>query len=98
MKLLRHLRHEFWWKAEKWSGRLWYRVCKDGVSCWLDWLPSFCTRRRYAAHRALRPDLYVRRARQPNPVTQRIRRLGLRILTDSRPTETALDDSRSRPT
>lgn len=61
MKLFHHLRHEFWWKAEKWSGRLWHRVCKDGVSCWLDWLPACCTRRRYAAFRALRPDLFTRR-------------------------------------
>jgi hypothetical protein len=58
MRVLHHLSHEFWWKAEQRSGRLWSRVCRDGISCWLDWLPAFCARRRYAAHRALHPHLF----------------------------------------
>jgi hypothetical protein len=44
-------RVEFWWAAEKASGRLWDRVCRDGVSCWLDWLPAFCFVRRKEAER-----------------------------------------------
>lgn len=63
MRVLNHARHEFWWLVEKWSGRLWRRICSDGVSCWLDWLPAFCMRRRYAAHRALRPELYAPQSR-----------------------------------
>lgn len=58
---LNHLRHEFWWWAEKQTGRFWDQARKDGVSCWLDWLPSLCLRRRYAAQRALHPDAFVRR-------------------------------------
>lgn len=58
MNLIRHARHEFWWAAEQWSGRLWSRVCTDGVSCWLDWLPAFCTRHRHAAHCALHPQIF----------------------------------------
>ena len=56
---LNHLRHEFWWWAERVTGRLWFRFCRDGVSCWFDAAPSYCTRRRYAAFRALRPDLFA---------------------------------------
>ncbi|MGW4422523.1 hypothetical protein [Streptosporangium sp. NPDC004631] len=63
MKIIRHARHEFWWVAEKWSGRLWHRVCADGISCRLDWLPAFCARRRYAALRALRPEFFRPRKR-----------------------------------
>lgn len=37
---------EAWWLAEKWSGRLWERACRDGVSCWLDWLPAWTYRHR----------------------------------------------------
>lgn len=58
---MNHVRHEFWWWAEQRAGKLWHRVCADGISCWLDWLPSFCTRRRYAAQRALHPDSFTRR-------------------------------------
>lgn len=63
MNLIRSAHHEFWWMAEKRSGKLWHRVCADGISCWLDWLPAFTARRRYAAHRALCPDLYQPKTR-----------------------------------
>jgi hypothetical protein len=47
------LRVEFWWWCEKRAGRLWYLVnTKGDGSIWLDWLPAFCSRRRYAAERA----------------------------------------------
>jgi len=46
------IRAEAWWKAEKLSGRLWDRACRDGVSCWLDWLPAFAYRHRKEAERA----------------------------------------------
>lgn len=58
-----HARHEFWWWAERRAGNLWHRICRDGITCRLDWLPSFCTRRRYAAHRALHPELFTRTRR-----------------------------------
>lgn len=60
-RFVHHMRHEFWWWTEKWAGNLWHRACCDGISCWLDWLPSFCTRRRYAAQRALHPESFARR-------------------------------------
>ncbi|MEZ0089955.1 hypothetical protein [Streptacidiphilus sp. EB129] len=53
MRPIRHVRHEFWWWAEQHAGHLWDRVCRDGVSCWLDWLPAYCTGQRYAAQNAL---------------------------------------------
>ena len=46
------VRVEAWWKLEKLSDRLWEGVCRDGVSCWLDWLPAFTYRRRKNAERA----------------------------------------------
>jgi hypothetical protein len=46
------VRAEAWWRLEKLSGRLWDRACRDGVSCWLDWLPSFTYRHRKEAERA----------------------------------------------
>jgi hypothetical protein len=58
VRFLHRARQEFWWFAEQHAGRLWLRVCPDGVSCWLDWLPSFCLSRRYAAERALNPELF----------------------------------------
>jgi hypothetical protein len=61
-----HLRHEFWWWAEQRAGGLWRRACADGVSCWLDWLPAFCTGRRYAAHQALHPELFREVSRCPH--------------------------------
>lgn len=45
------LRAEAWWRLEKLSGWLWHRICRDGVSCWLDWLPSFAYRHRKNAER-----------------------------------------------
>ena len=45
------VRVEAWWKLEKFSGHLWHRVCRDGVSCWLDWLPAFTYRHRKNAER-----------------------------------------------
>jgi hypothetical protein len=45
------LRVETWWWLEKRSGRLWERACRDGVSCWLDWLPAFTYRHRKEAER-----------------------------------------------
>lgn len=63
MNLVRRAHHEFWWLAEQWSSSLWQRVCADGVSCWLDWLPAFCARRRYAARRALHPNLFQAKKR-----------------------------------
>lgn len=56
MHYLRHLRHEAWWQAEQGAGHLWQRACRDGLSCRLDWLPAYCTRRRYAAQNALHPQ------------------------------------------
>lgn len=63
MRQLKRLRHELWWLAEVLAGDLWHRACKDGVTCWLDWLPAYCTRRRYAAQNALHP----RTRTQPAP-------------------------------
>jgi hypothetical protein len=72
MAEIRHLlrpahyaRHELWWWAEQRSGRLWRRLCRDGVSCRLDWLPALCTRRRYVAFRSLHPELFVPRQGRP---------------------------------
>lgn len=45
------VRVEVWWRLEKLSGRIWHRACRDGVSCWLDWLPAFTYGRRKAAER-----------------------------------------------
>lgn len=45
-------RVEAWWKLEKLSDRLWEWVCRDGVSCWLDWLPAFTYQHRKEAERA----------------------------------------------
>jgi hypothetical protein len=50
---------EVWWWAEKLSGRVWQRVCRDGVSCWLDWLPAFTYRRRKAAERRQHPEFFT---------------------------------------
>lgn len=61
MRALRRFRRDVWYWAEQSAGRVWDRVCRDGVSCWLDWLPAYCTGRRYAAERAVNPHLYVRR-------------------------------------
>lgn len=61
MRWVHRARQEFWWTAEQQAGHLWHRVCRDGVSCWLDWLPAYCLRHRYAAERALNPELFVRR-------------------------------------
>lgn len=47
------IRHEFWWWAEQRAGALWDLACRDGISCWLDWLPSYCLRRRYKAQNDL---------------------------------------------
>jgi hypothetical protein len=58
---MNRLRHEFWWWAEQRAGVLWHRACKDGVSCWLDGLVGICMRRRYAAQRALHPELFQAR-------------------------------------
>jgi hypothetical protein len=60
-RLIRHARHEFWWHAERLAGRIWDRACRDGISCWLDWLPAFCLRHRYAAQRRLHPHAYTAR-------------------------------------
>ena len=46
------LRTEIWWRLEKASGWLWDRACRDGVSCWLDWLPAFTYQHRKNAGRA----------------------------------------------
>ena len=61
MHAIRRSRQEFWYFAEQQAGRLWHRACADGVSCWLDWLPAFCLKRRYAAERALNPTAFARR-------------------------------------
>jgi hypothetical protein len=61
MRSIHRARQEFWYCAEHHAGRLWDRACADGVSCWLDWLPAFCLRRRYAAERVLNPHLFARR-------------------------------------
>lgn len=39
-----------WYLLEQWAGALWLRFCPgESASYWLDWLPAFCARRRYAA-------------------------------------------------
>ena len=45
------MRVETWWWLEKRSDRLWELACRDGVSCWLDWLPAFTFRHRKQAER-----------------------------------------------
>jgi hypothetical protein len=56
---VKRLRRDLWWWIEQRAGQLWFRACRDGVSCWLDWLPALCARRRYAAERALHPELFM---------------------------------------
>lgn len=51
-------RVELWWQVEQFAGWAWHRVCRDGVSCWLDWLPSWALRHRYAAERRRNPQLF----------------------------------------
>lgn len=54
------MRLAFWWWAEQHAGHLWHHACRDGVTCRLDWLPAYCTRRRYAAERRRHPELFAR--------------------------------------
>lgn len=61
MTAVRRARRDLWYWTEQQTSKLWHRVCADGVSCWLDWLPAFCAGRRYAAERALNPDLFTSR-------------------------------------
>lgn len=46
--------HEFWWTMERWAGKLWLFAGRDKASYWLDFLPAFCTRKRYGAQNRLR--------------------------------------------
>jgi hypothetical protein len=53
-RLHERARVEFWWLLERWSGRLWLRLCPDDrASYWLDWLPAFTYRQRRAAEVAV---------------------------------------------
>lgn len=46
-------RHSFWWWAEQQAGHLCSLACRNKVSCYLDWLPALCQRRRYKAQNDL---------------------------------------------
>ncbi len=53
MGILLEAQAELWWIAERWAGRLWNWLCRDGVTCWADFLPAFFYRGRKNAERAL---------------------------------------------
>lgn len=45
-----HMWENLWYLLEQGAGSLWLRFCpEEKASYWLDWLPAFCARQRYAA-------------------------------------------------